>query len=200
MKKFIKIVLSSLIFIVVLLTVYYIHVSYFPVNVVFYAAIADAVIAALLSSLIILFLSFFSIIGPHEKFLLVCVWILSGYAFAISVPTVLDRSLSFYILEKLQQRGGGIRKDRMSEVFINEYLKEHRLVDVRLTEQIQSGTIEITPEGCVKLTAKGEKIASVSRFFRMNLLPKKRLLMGEYSDDLTNPFRNSVKNPDYLCR
>lgn len=200
MKKFIKIILSSLIFIVVLLTVYYIHVSLFPVNVVFYAAIADAVIAALLSSLIILFLSFFSIIGPHEKFLLVCVWILSGYAFAISVPTVLDRSLSFYILEKLQQRGGGIRKDRMSEVFINEYLKEHRLVDVRLTEQIQSGTIEITPEGCVKLTAKGEKIASVSRFFRMNLLPKKRLLMGEYSDDLTNPFRNSVKNPDYLCR
>lgn len=34
---------------------------------------------------------------------------LLAYGFAISVPTVIDRSLSMYILEKLQQRGGGIQ-------------------------------------------------------------------------------------------
>ena len=59
--------------------------------------------------------------------------------------------------------------------------------------------VERTRSG-VKLTPKGERIASMSRFFRLHLLPKKRLLMGEYTDDLTNPFRNSIETPDYLCQ
>ena len=115
------------------------------------------------------------------------------------MPTVLDRSLSFYILEKLQQRGGGIQAEKMSDVFTQEYVKEHRLVDIRLTEQIQSGTI-IIDKGCVKLTEKGNKIASISRFIRMNFLAKKRLINGSYTDDLTNPFKDSIPSPDYLCQ
>lgn len=198
MNKFTKTILSSSIFVAILFLIYIIHVIFFPVNVVFYAAIADALLAAALSAIIIIVFKFFNVLGYYEKFLLICIWVLAGYSFAISVPTVLDRSLSFYILEKLQQRGGGIQMARMSDVFTQEYMKEHRLVDVRLTEQMQSGTIEII-DGCVRLTPKGQRIASISRFFRLNLLPKKRLLMGEYSDDLTNPFRNSVSTPDYLC-
>lgn len=198
MNKFIKTILSSLIFVAILFLIYIVHVIFFPVNVVFYAAIADALLAAGLSAIIVIMFKFFNVLGYYEKFLLICIWVLAGYSFAISVPTVLDRSLSFYILEKLQQRGGGIQMARMSDVFTQEYMKEHRLVDVRLTEQMQSGTIEII-DGCVRLTPKGQRIASISRFFRLNLLPKKRLLMGEYSDDLTNPFRNSVSTPDYLC-
>jgi hypothetical protein len=115
------------------------------------------------------------------------------------VPTVIDRSLSFYILEKLQQRGGGIKLDAFDQVFTQEYVKEHRLVDVRLTEQQQSGTVEIK-DGCVKLTAWGQTIASSSRYFRAHFLPKQRLLMGKYSDDLTDPFRNSAERTDYRCQ
>jgi hypothetical protein len=130
---------------------------------------------------------------------MVCIWLLLGYSFAISVPTVIDRSLSFYILEKLQQRGGGIKLDAFDQVFTQEYVKEHRLVDVRLTEQQQSGTIVIR-NGCVLLTDWGQTIATTSRYFRNHFLPKQRLLMGEYSDDLTDPFRNSVKRSDYQCQ
>jgi len=197
--KFLKTLLASFIFVFILFFVYFIHVTFLRVDVVFYSAIIDALVAAGLSAIIIYAVKFFGNLGLYEKFLLVCIWVLAGYAFAISVPTVLDRSLSFYILEKLQQRGGGIQVARMPDVFTQEYMKEHRLVDVRLTEQAQSGTIEIV-DGCVKLTPKGERIASVSRFFRLHLLPKKRLLMGEYTDDLTNPFRNSIETPDYLCQ
>ncbi|NBS35430.1 MAG: hypothetical protein EBS82_06280 [Methylocystaceae bacterium] len=199
MMKFLKTLLASFIFVFILFFVYFIHVTFLRVDVVFYSAIIDALVAAGLSAIIIYAVKFFGNLGLYEKFLLVCIWVLAGYAFAISVPTVLDRSLSFYILEKLQQRGGGIQVARMPDVFTQEYMKEHRLVDVRLTEQAQSGTIEIV-DGCVKLTPKGERIASVSRFFRLHLLPKKRLLMGEYTDDLTNPFRNSIETPDYLCQ
>ena len=191
--------LATVLFLVLLFLIYYIHVIFFRINVVFYAAIGDVIFSIMIASLIIYQLNVFNSLSRYEKFLLVVIWLLSGYSLAISVPTVLDRSLSFYILEKLKQRGGGIKLDQFSEVFTKEYMFEHRLVDVRLTEQSQSGTIEIV-NGCVRLTPKGDKIANLSQFFRRNLLPKKRLLMGEYSDDLTNPFRKSIEVPDYLCQ
>jgi hypothetical protein len=191
--------IATAIFTATLLVIYFAHVSLFRVNVVFYAAIGDVFVASGLAAALLFLLPVFSRLGGFEKFLLVLVWLLLGYALAISVPTVIDRSLSFYILEKLQQRGGGIRQDSFAKVFTDEYLREHRLVDVRLTEQLESGTITIE-EGCVRLTEKGERIAAFSRYFRRNWLPRERLLMGKYSDDLTDPFRNTQSAPAYTCR
>ena len=188
--KFWSALLLTLLFIALLATFYVLHVWYLPVPVVLYSAVTDAALAALVATIVIILLRRRLPLTGFEKVLLVSLWLVGGYAFAISIPTVLDRSLSFYILEKLQQRGGGIRADRLEDVFINEYMPEFRLIDVRLTEQVQSGTIEIN-NGCVRLTDRGDMLASLSRFFRMNLLPKQRLLAGEYTDALVDPFRNS---------
>ena len=190
--------LASSIFVLLLLAFYYVHIRFFPVNVVFYSAILDGVLAVFASGLLLIWMRPFAVFTAFEKIQLAVIWLLLSYAFAISVPTVIDRSLSFYILEKIDQRGGGILQQSFQEVFVDEYLVEHRLVDVRLTEQLESGTIVIE-NGCVRLTDFGKKITSASRFFRMNLLPKKRLLMGEYSDDLTDPFRKSLDKDDYKC-
>jgi len=183
-------------FVIFYVITYLIHINFFQVDVVFYAAIVDGVIASFLMLIVLILLKVFK---AFEKFLLICIFLLIGYSIAISVPTVIDRSLSFYILEKIQQRGGGIKLDSFEEVFTKEYVKEHRLVDVRLTEQIQSGTITIE-NGCVKITEKGKNITQFSRYFRIHFLPKKRLLMGQYSDDLTDPFRNSLPSPNYQCQ
>lgn len=196
--KFQRALLASTYFVLLLVLVYVLHITFFKVDVVFYAAIGDGVLAACLAGIILFFRSTFRPLGAFEKGQLFVIWLLAGYAFAISVPTVIDRSLSFYILEKLQQRGGGIQLARMNEVFTNEYVREHRLIDVRLTEQQASGTVTIQ-NGCVRLTEKGRHIATLSRAFRQHLLPKQRLLVGQYSDDLTDPFRNSVASPDYTC-
>ena len=102
------------------------------------------------------------------------------------IAEILKKSY-FYILEKIQQRGGGIKKSSFDDVIIREYMLEHRLIDVRLTEQLQSGTITIEND-CVKLTERGKIIAVFSRNFRKNFLPKKRLLMGSYTDELIDPF------------
>lgn len=197
--KLIRAALATALFLSVLIPTYYLHANFFKVDVVFYAAIADAVMAALATGVLLYVLKGFRVFNHFERLLLVVIWLLSGYAMAISVPTVIDRSLSFYILEKLQQRGGGIQQARFAQVFTDEYLKEHRLVDVRLTEQLASGTIAIE-NGCVRLTAKGESLASFSRYFRAHWLPKERLLLGTYSDALVDPFRNSGAQPDYACQ
>lgn len=196
--KIIRATTATVLFSVVLIIVYYVHISYFRVGVVFYAAIADGVIAAALTGFVLRTAKFFRLLGSFEKLQLVIIWLLAGYAIAISVPTVIDRSLSFYMLEKLQQRGGGIKQKSFEQVFTQEYTREHHLVDVRLTEQLESGTIKIV-NGCVKLTEKGASLASFSRYFRNNWLPKKRLLMGDYSDELTDPFRDSRMPFNYMC-
>jgi len=197
--KYLKLLIATAVYALLLLVTYVLHVSYIPVNVVFYSAILDAVLATVLALALIATVRWLKVFTPFETLQLCCIWLLLGYSFAISVPTVIDRSLSFYILEKLQQRGGGIKLDTFDQVFTQEYVKEHRLIDVRLTEQQQSGTLEIK-DGCVKLTALGQAIASSSRYFRAHFLPKQRLLMGKYSDDLTDPFRNSVERVDYRCQ
>ena len=198
MKKFYTALLASTYFLILLLGIYWVHVVYFKVNVLLYSALADCVLAAICAIIIQLNWHRFSIFNNFEKLQLAIIWLLSGYIFAISIPTVIDRSLSIYILEKIQQRGGGIQLGNFEEVFTKEYTKEHRLMDVRLTEQLESGTIEIE-NGCVKLTKRGNLIATFSRFFRENFLPKQRLLMGSYSDVLTDPFRSSDQDPDYKC-
>ena len=196
--KIIGFIAASALFLALACLVYWAHIAFLHVNVVFYSAIVDGVLAAFITAALVLRLKYFSVFGAFEKLQMLIIWLLAAYALAISVPTVLDRSLSFYILEKLQQRGGGIQQSRFAEVFTDEYVKEHRLVDVRLTEQLESGTIRIE-NGCVLLTPKGDELASFSRFFRRHLLPKQRLLMGRYSDDLTDPFRNSAAQKNYTC-
>ena len=198
--KLLTALLLTAAYLIVLAFVYVVHVWFFSVNVVLYSAILDALIACAVVAVFSLIIRARLPFDGFSLLLLVAIWALGGYAFAISGPAVLDRSLSFYILEKLQQRGGGIQESRMGDVFKDEYVPEFRLIDVRLTEQLQSGTVTVE-NGCVKLTPRGERLATVSRFIRTNLLPKHRLLAGVYTDALVDPFRASKKGPiGYECQ
>lgn len=190
---------ASVIFLILLVAFYWLHVHHLRVNVVFYTAVFDGLLAVTAAGLLLFLLPAFNALNLFEKTQMVVIWLISAYAIAISVPTVIDRSLSFYILEKLHQRGGGIKQASFEQVFTQEYVREHRLVDVRLTEQLESGTIKLE-NGCVKLTAKGEQLVRFSSYFRKNWLPKERLLMGHYTDDLTDPFRQSTVSPAYTCQ
>ncbi len=197
--KFLTSLWASLFFALLACAVYYLHVRYFRVDVVLYSAVLDAALAAAAMTLLLFLRREFRIFNSYEKAQLGVIWFLGGCFVALALPTVIDRSLSFYILEKLQQRGGGIAQARFEEVFTKEYVKEHRLVDIRLTEQQVSGTIVIE-NGCVKLTERGARLAAFSRFFRTHLLPKHRLVGEGYTDDLTDPFRHSAAEASYGCK
>ena len=191
------ILLSKIIFLYLFIFsfIYFLHISFFVVGVVFYSSLLDAFIACAVT----IFFLYKSKFENFERFLVILILISVGYIISISVPTVIDRSLSIYILEKIDQRDGGIKLNAFPDIFIYEYLPEHRLSDIRITEQLYSGTITINDENCVTLTNKGKLVVSLSSFFRSYLLPKKRLVNSEYTDDLTNPFRLDFKPYDYEC-
>ena len=191
------ILLIKLIFLYLLLYsfIYFLHISFFKVGVVFYSSLLDAFISCVAT----IFFLYKSKFENFERFLVILILISIGYIISISVPTVIDRSLSIYILEKIDQRGGGIKLNAFPDIFIYEYLPEHRLFDIRITEQLYSGTVVVDDTGCVTLTKKGKLVVSLSSFFRSNLLPKKRLVNSEFTDDLTNPFRLDFKPYEYEC-
>jgi hypothetical protein len=190
--------LASLAFALLYTLVYSLHVRFLRVEVVLYSAVADALFSVALAALALWRLRAFAGFNPFEKAQMLLAWALFGCLVAISVPTVIDRSLSFYILEKIQQRGGGLRQDRLEDVFKEEYLPEHRLASVRLTEQLASGTV-VLEDGCIRLTARGQRTASFSRFFRRNFLPRRRVLLGRETDELVDPFRNGVNSAADAC-
>jgi hypothetical protein len=194
-----RIAAGTLLYLAVLLGTYLVHAVHGQVDVVFYSALADVLIATSACAVLLWIGPWFRVLGGVEKLQLACIWLLLGYGFAISVPTVVDRSLSIYLLEKLDQRGGGIRQDAFEQVLVQEYLKEHRLVEVRLTEQLASGTLTLS-DGCVSLTERGRRIARFSRFLRTHFLPRQRLLVGGYTDELTDPFRHTRPDVGYGCR
>ena len=199
MKKFALSIAALTAYVLLAVLSYYLYIHLVRVDVVFYSAIAAALLA-LVPFALLLCTSPFRALNTFEKLQNFAIAALIGYALAISVPTVIDRSLSFYLIEKIQQRGGGIQLAKIDQVFKDEYVREHRLMDIRLTEQVASGTIVISPDGCVRITPRGDFLAASSRFFRRHFLPEERLITGSYSNDLVDPFAHSAPAPDYLCR
>ena len=186
-------------FAALLLAINIIHFRFFTVDVVLYSTLLDAGIAALLSTAICWYGIFKRDIAPVIFGQLVVIFLLGGYSYAITIPTIIDRSYSVYLLEKLQQQGGAIRQSAFDNDIILTFTREHRLTDARLTEQLASGTITVE-NGCVKLTEKGERTATLTRWHRTHMLPKKRLLMGAYSDALTDPFRDVKIDKNLGCK
>ena len=92
------------------------------VDVVFYSTLAVALGGALLAALALFAVPVFAVLSRFEKGQLVVIWLLLGYALAISGPTLIDRSLSFYILEKIDERGA-IRLDRFEPVVTQEFMR-----------------------------------------------------------------------------
>ena len=120
---------------------YIVHIHFFRVNVIFYASLLDSLIALIFFLIIFLSSAMSKIYNYFELFAISCLLLFLGYSFSITVPTVIDRSLSFYYLEKIRQHDGAISKNSMRDIFTSDFVDEYKVVEMRLTEQLSSGTI-----------------------------------------------------------
>jgi hypothetical protein len=182
---------------VVFFLVNLLHFHFLRVEVLMYAAFLDIMIAGALVATAVALTGWLRLASIEVVFAIVIGGLITAL-YVILVPTLIDRSLSVYMLEKTHQRGGGIRKDAFLDIWRGEYLLEYRVVDTRLTEQIASGTL-VVRDGCVLLTPRGTAVVAVTAFVRKYLLPQKRDILGDVTDELTNPFRNSSPTATYTC-
>lgn len=82
--------IATILFFFVLLSIYLAHVTFFRVNVVLYHSVLDGILAAVISGAALFGLRYFNCFNHFERFQLVSIWLLVGYALAISIPTVID--------------------------------------------------------------------------------------------------------------
>ncbi len=198
-NKFLLLTFSIFLYLFIFICIYLIHINFFKVGVIFYSSLIDSVIALIIFFGLYNSINFFKHITNFESSLIILLLFFIGYSFSISLPTVIDRSLSFYFLEKIRQHDGAINKTAMKQMFIDDYMDEYKLVEMRLTEQLKSGTIELKGN-CIVLTKRGYLVTTFSDFFRKNFLANKRLILDSYSDQLTDPLKDSKINNEYLCK
>lgn len=196
--KLVRCLVALTLYAVTTVVIYVFHARYFRVDVVFYSALQDVLIATAVSALAMWLLPYFRVLSAFERLQTAVIMLLAGYCFAITVPTVIDRSLSLYLLERIQRSGGGIRHDALENLVLTQFMREYRVMDARMTEQLQSGTIVIRGD-CVLLTDKGKRLAYWTSSIRENFLPKHRLLLDEYSDALASPLAEAGDS-DFACQ
>src|SRR5215470_2851892 len=101
------------------------HFRYLPVHVVLYDAVLDAIIATVFVALLYFWrLRAMLDLTIHESLLSCVIGLLLCLLYAVLVPTVIDRSLSIYILEKLDQRGGRIAQSAFDHILKEEFFPE----------------------------------------------------------------------------
>jgi len=197
--KIMNSMLYGLLFLVLLIIIYFIHINYFKIDVVFYAALSDVCISIFLIALVLFFIDKKSAFSKFEKLLLVIIFSLIGYILSMSIPALIDRSLSFYMLEKVQQSHSGIDRKKFDELFIKDFVQQYNMIDVRLTEQLISGTIFIEND-CVKLTTKGQIIAEFSSNFRRHWLQVDRLKADRLIINNYIQGRRELNNEEQISR
>jgi hypothetical protein len=177
----------------------YIHFQWLRVSVILYACVIDTVLASFIVLTLYAYLCWKrSGLTKSEVALAGVVGGLCALVYSVMGPTVIDRSLSIYIVEKLESRGGQIAHDAFKELIQREFMDEYRVADVRLTEQLTSGTARLE-DGCIVLTARGEALAKFTHWYRATLLPKHRILLGAETDQLTHPLRDSRAIVNTTC-
>ena len=197
--KLIEIALLAAAIGIVFLILNWAHFQWLPVSVILYACVVDAAFATI--AVLLAYRLFWwprTSLSPTEAALTAIAANLLVLLYAVMGPTVIDRSLSIYIVQKIDMRGGEVAQAAMPDIFVKEYMPEFRLVDVRLTEQVNSGTVTIEG-GCIRLTGKGRTLSRFAGFYRRNFLPQRRSLMGEITDQLTDPFKGAKQVVDTTC-
>ena len=168
-NKLLLFLLALTLYIAIFFLIYIIHIHFFGIDVILYASLMDSFIALFFFLMIFFYSGLFKTYNYFETLTTSCILLLLGYSFSITVPTVIDRSLSLYYLEKIRQHNGAIKKNSMREIFTGDFVDEYKVVEMRLTEQLSSGTILIKGD-CIVLTRRGYIVTAFSDFFRRNLL------------------------------
>lgn len=79
------------------------------------------------------------------------------------VPVTLDRSVSVFLLQRMQANGSVHTKKQLEDVLIDGYILKSDAVGKRIIEQEQTGSIRPDGDGW-RMTPRGEWIVNMYRF------------------------------------
>ena len=139
-----KELLKFLILFIFFLIIFIASRIFLKLEIIFYEGIFIIVGVTFISML----LRFFKQMHTYFTFFLFC------YAFLITIPSLLDRSISLYILGLLHNEKIATLSE-LQNYYVSGFVYHNEAIEKRLNEQVRSGNI-ILVNGDYSLTKKGE--------------------------------------------
>lgn len=128
----------------------------------FYRGLIYIVCIGLLQVVLLLVLRKRVPISNTAIFSLTCVFVSIHIVFFTLVPVTLDRSVSVFLLQRMQANGSVHTKKQLEDVLIDGFIMKSDAVGKRIIEQEQTGSIR--PEnGGWRITPRGEWIVNLYR-------------------------------------
>ncbi|MGI9322752.1 MAG: hypothetical protein ACR2PJ_04125 [Pseudomonadales bacterium] len=91
------------------------------------------------------------------------IFIFSSACFYFTVPAVVDRSVTLYLINLLDSNEEGMSLEEIREEFIEVYFYRSRGIEKRLNEQLDSGNVSVDGNGVYRLTAGGRFTIATAR-------------------------------------
>ncbi|WBQ16834.1 hypothetical protein [Sphingobium yanoikuyae] len=82
--------------------------------------------------------------------------------FLITFPVTFDRSITMFLLARIERQDGQLDARALGDVYTREYLGEMRQIDRRVEEQTMSGNIRVE-QGRIHITPQGRRLLSGGR-------------------------------------
>ena len=150
-----------------------IHFHFFTPQVILYSLLFDLVVslAIVIVGLVIMNRTFYL----YKNLLLTIFFLISTsqalVIYSFVVPTAIDRSLSVYLLEELENNQGALSISDFNNIAKHDYFNDMNVVKTRINEQISTGSIVII-DNRVILTDKGKTLIKIFAFVKKYLLPQ----------------------------
>ena len=82
--------------------------------------------------------------------------------FLITFPVTFDRSITMFLLSRIERQDGQLTAPMLEQVFAREYLRDMRQIDRRVAEQALSGNIGVD-RGRIHITPQGARLLEGGR-------------------------------------
>ncbi|WP_255326231.1 hypothetical protein [Sphingobium sp. EM0848] len=132
------------------------------VGILFYRGIAIAAVTALLLLLAGLMLRPRMQLDPATLVGGVALSLSFNLCFLITFPVTFDRSITTFLLARIEQHDGELDTAMLEQLFIRQYLGDMHQIDRRIAEQQLSGTIRVE-QGRIHITPQGRRLLESGR-------------------------------------
>ncbi|HUD93388.1 hypothetical protein [Sphingobium sp.] len=84
-------------------------------------------------------------------------------SFLITFPVTFDRSITMFLLARIEAQDGRLDAQGLERVYVREYLGDMRQIDRRVAEQSLSGNIRVE-RGHIHITPQGRRLLTGGRW------------------------------------
>jgi len=163
-------VLMFVLFLIIYPVQHFLNSFFLKSHALFYDLVTEMIFCVIFSFFLSLILSYRKIkLFTQMVWVGLCITI--GSLYLLLIPTVLDRSLSIYMLSKLDSNTK-IYSSTWETDIENNYFKDYKVFETRLVEQKVSGSIVEDVNSFISITDRGERIVRLTNFYRELLADK----------------------------